>query len=182
MYPPRITKHAGSPHISPARFIAQILVSTLDVLISHFLQRYDAVYMSDFIAPFIVLPIEIVLMLLSRAPRSSRSYDRFTTYSLEWLYQFTTLISKYVLAPDTGFTQSQHIAVHFSLVFFLLSEMEYYRAYVKSENYHEGFRNWKYSLLADVEPYKAFPVSRDPLILGYTDCKDCKDCTDVPQL
>ncbi|KAH3918321.1 hypothetical protein HBI56_142200 [Parastagonospora nodorum] len=158
--------------IPPTRFIAQTLVSVLAVLISHFFQRYDVVYMSGFIAPFIVMPVDIALMLLSCAPRSSPSYDRFISYSLGWLYQFTTIIGKYVLAPDTGFTQRQHIAVHSSLVFFILSELEFSRAYVKFKNYHEGFDDWKHFLLANVEPYKVFSVSRDPFILGYEDCTD----------
>lgn len=86
---------------------------------------------------------------------------------LGYLHQATTAIGERLLDSSSGFSQTQHVAVHFCLAFFVISEFEFYRAYIDFKNFEPGLDAIKYFLVANVEPDHVFPISRDPWGFGY---------------
>jgi hypothetical protein len=86
---------------------------------------------------------------------------------LGYLHQATTAIGERLLDSSSGFSRTQHVAVHFCLAFFVISEFEFYRAYINFRNFEQGLDPIKYFLVANVEPDHVFPISRDPWDFGY---------------
>jgi hypothetical protein len=80
------------------------------------------------------------------------------------LHIITKLLGRYVGDADSGFTTRQHIAVHFCLVFYVISELEFYRAYVGFDRF-DKFDTYtgclKHLPLANVNP--SFRYCREPL-------------------
>jgi hypothetical protein len=73
----------------------------------------------------------------------------------------TILLGRSVGGAGPGFTNRQHIAVHFCLVFYAITELEFYRAYTLFETFETYTDLLKYLPLANVNP--SFPYCREPI-------------------
>lgn len=79
------------------------------------------------------------------------------------LHTITTLFGRYVGDRDSGFTTRQHIAVHFCLVFYVITELEFYCAYLEFEEFDTYTDCLKYLLLANVNHYFRIVASRSAI-------------------
>jgi hypothetical protein len=91
---------------------------------------------------------------------SGRIYGIAASSLIATLHIITTLFGESVGDSDSGFTARQHIAVHFCLVFYVITELEFYRAYIKFENFDTYTDCLKRLPLANVDP--SFPYCREP--------------------
>lgn len=166
--------YSTSPHatlrIPLRRFAAQVFFSVLATVIPNLLQRWSILPISGLVALVCGASSDLALTYRNPLvkPRSPR-YCISLSISLGYLHQATTAIGeRLVLDPSPGFSQTQHVAVHFCLAFIVISEFEFYRAYIDFKNFEPGGLDAiKYFLVANVELDHVFPVSRDPWRFGY---------------
>lgn len=83
------------------------------------------------------------------------------THLIAALNIITIFIGRHQGDPVSGFTTRQHIAVHFCLVFFVITEFEFYRAYILFRKFDTYTDCFKHFLEANVDPL--FPYRRDPM-------------------
>ncbi|KAH8688919.1 hypothetical protein GQ44DRAFT_556368, partial [Phaeosphaeriaceae sp. PMI808] len=150
------------------RFATQVFFSMLANLIPNLLQKWNVLPISGLVALVCVAYTDFALTFRNplAKPRSPQ-YLIPLSMCLGYLHQVTTVIGQQLLDSRSGFSQTQHVAVHFCLAFFIISEFEFYRAYINFRNFEPGFKAIKYFLLANVEPNYVFPISRDPGGFGY---------------
>ncbi|CAO2655585.1 Nn.00g043880.m01.CDS01 [Neocucurbitaria sp. VM-36] len=95
---------------------------------------------------------------LQQYSSASPAYCGTVTFLLVLLHRASSLLGRYI-AGESGFTTSQHVAVHLALGFYILSELEFYRNCIVTY----PFDNWRMLLLycihAQISP--TFTESRD---------------------
>jgi hypothetical protein len=91
-------------------------------------------------------------------------YCLFLSLVLSFLHQLTTLLGQYLLSTN-GFTGTQHVAVHFSLLFWVLTEFEFYWTYIDFRDFEATRDAIKSAWKANIDTN--FPVTRDPYGIGY---------------
>ena len=168
MAPPYSTSSAATLRIPSRRFATQVVFSALAVLIPSLLQKCNVLPLSGLIG--LVCGGYSDLALTYRNPRAkqrSAPYCIFLSTCLEYLHQATTALRERILDPSPGFSQTQHVAVHFCLALFIISEFEFYRAYIDFKGFESRLDAIKYFVKANVEADHIFPVSRDPWVFGY---------------
>jgi len=168
MAPSCSTSSAATLQIPLRRFATQVFFSVLAILIPNLLQRWDVLPLSGLIA--LVCGSSADLALTFRNPLAkprSPQYCIPLSMCLGCLHQATTALGKRLLDSSAGFSYTQHVAVHFCLAFFIISEFEFYRAYTNFKNIETGLQAIKYFVVANFEPDHVFPVSRDPWGFGY---------------
>lgn len=96
----------------------------------------------------------------NRALLPDTIYGTANSILITTLHIITTLLGRYVVDSDSGFTRYQHIAVHLCLVFYVITEFEFYRVYIQFENLDTYTEYLKHLSLANVNP--SSPYRRDP--------------------
>jgi hypothetical protein len=163
MAPAYSASSAGTLRIPLHRFATHAFLSVLATLIPEIFQKWDTLFMIPFVAPVFGVWVDLALIWLNPLDKPrSLLYCASLTMCLGYLQQTTTTIGKGLLNSNTGFSQAQHIAVQFCLAFFIISEFEFYRAYVDFRKFESGFDAIRYFLAANVESNHVFPISRDP--------------------
>jgi hypothetical protein len=76
------------------------------------------------------------------------------------LHIITISLGKYVGDPDSSLTTQQHIAVHFCLVFYIITDLEFYCAYIEFKEFDTYTDCLEYLSLANVNP--TFSYCREP--------------------
>lgn len=146
-------------------FAAHALLSALAVAIPQLFQFSAGTYLKD-ATLFLSWNTTHICGFLVHIILSFRNFDININYSIAAshiiasLHVITLLLGKYVSDPSSGFTQRQHIVVHFCLVFYVITELEFYRAYAnfkKFDTYTDAFKRLH---LANADP--TFTYCRDP--------------------
>ncbi|KAF2128323.1 hypothetical protein P153DRAFT_317997, partial [Dothidotthia symphoricarpi CBS 119687] len=176
MAPSYSTSYLATLRIPPRRFATQVFFSVLATLIPSLLQKWNILLLSGLVALVCGASTDLALTYLNplAKPRSP-PYCISLSMCLGHLHQATTALGQRLLDSSSGFSQTQHAAVHFCLAFFVISEFEFYRAYTDFKNFESYLDVVKYFLLANVEPNRVFPISRDPWGFGYMTCLEGPD-------
>ncbi len=168
MAPSLSTSSAATLRIPLRRFATQVFFSVLATLIPNLLQKWDILPISGFIVLYGVAYTDLALAFRDPLAKPRSPYYSIPLgMSLGYLHQITTAIGERLLDSSSGFSQTQHVAFHFCLAFFIISEFEFYRAYSESKNFEPSLNVIKHFILANVDPNHVFPVSRDPWGFGY---------------
>jgi hypothetical protein len=168
MAPSNSTSSSATLRIPLRRFATHVLLSVLATLIPELFQKWDMLFIFPIVIPVFGVWTDLALVLLNPLDKTRSSlYSASLTMCLGYLHQATTVIGEGLLDSSSGFSQTQHIAVHICLAFFIISEFEFYRAYVGFRNFESGFDAIKYFLVANAESDHVFPISRDPWGFGY---------------
>ncbi|KAJ4375798.1 hypothetical protein N0V83_001075 [Neocucurbitaria cava] len=168
MKPSHSTPSSEAARIPLRRFATHFLLSTLATAIPQLLQYFGGVYLKDMIILMSWSSTHMcgfVFHALSSDAHDMTSiadtiYDAAGSCLIATLHIITILLGRYVGDPDSGFTTRQHIAVHFCLVFYVITELEFYRAYVKFKKFDTYTDCLKYWPLANVD--YSFPHRREP--------------------
>jgi hypothetical protein len=91
-------------------------------------------------------------------------YCLFLSLVLSFLHQLTTLLGQHLLDMN-GFTGTQHVAVHFSVAFWVLTEFEFYRTYIDFRDFETTRDAIKSAWKANIDTN--LPVTRDPYGIEY---------------
>jgi hypothetical protein len=168
MAPPYSTSSAATLRIPLHRFATQLFFSVLATLVPSLLQKWNILPLSGLVALVCGAYSDFALTFRDPLAKSrSPQYCISLSMSLGYLHQAITVIGERLLKPSSGFSQTQHVTVHFCFAFFVISEFEFYRAYINFRNFESGLDPIKYFLVANVEPDHVFPTSRDPWGFGY---------------
>jgi hypothetical protein len=147
------------------RFLTHIFFSALAVLSLRLLQKVD-------LLSLIYITYYPLILLANLALHESHFITRpldmfyclFLSLVLSFLHQLTTLLGQYLLSTN-GFTGTQHVAVHFSLLFWVLTEFEFYWTYIDFRDFEATRDAIKSAWKANIDTN--FPVTRDPYGIGY---------------
>jgi hypothetical protein len=152
------------------RFAMHFLLATLATAIPQLLQYFAGAYLKDVIVSlswsathmcgFAIHVLLAVRNSHDKAFFSDGIYGVVTSSLIATLHIIATQLGIYLGDPDSGFTTRQHIAVHFCLVFNVITELEFYRAYIKFEKFDTYTDCLKYLPLANVN--SSFPYCREP--------------------
>jgi hypothetical protein len=169
MVPSNSTSSTATLRIPWRRFVTQVFFSVLVVIVSRHLQRWDDSHIRWYMALFGVVLAELAMRVYDRrrARVAILSYCLPLAVCLYETHEATTVIGIQPLRSGAVFSLTQHVAVHFCLAFFAISEIEFYRAYMDVSNLEPGLDTIKYCLLANIKPDHVFPYSRDPYGFGY---------------
>ena len=156
------------------RFVTQVFFSVLFVTISHHVESLNDSRMKSYIRWSIALFGVVLVDLATRAYDRRRNrvkrfhYCLLLALCLVELHSGTTVIGEQLLESGSVFSQTQHAAVHFCVSFFVISEFEFYHAYIEFRDPKPGPDTIMCILVANVEYYHDFTYSRDPYAFGYT--------------
>jgi hypothetical protein len=170
MAPSHSTPSSEAARVPLQRFATHFLLSTLATAIPQLLQYFAGAYLKNVMVSLSwsathTCGFAIHVLLAIRNPHdkaffSDGIYGVVTSSLIATLHIIATQLGRYVGNPDLGFTIRQHIAVHFCLVFNVITELEFYRVYIKFEKFDTYTDCLKYLPLANVNP--SFPYCREP--------------------
>jgi hypothetical protein len=168
-----LTTSSATARIPLRRFTMHFLLSALAAAIPQLLQllAYAFPGLQDIIPSMIwsfTITGGFVIHILREGRHPSRMefspccrYGMAASALVAAQHWVTILLGGSVGGADPGFTNRQHIAVHFCLVFYAITELEFYRAYTLFETFETYTDLLKYLPLANVDP--SFPYSREPI-------------------
>jgi hypothetical protein len=132
-------------HSIPLRRLAtHILLSTLAAAIPQLLLYFAGTCLKDGIVSLSwsathMCGLAIHVLLAIRDPHKAFFPDGIYSIAASSLiathHNITTLLGRYVGDIHSGFTTRQHIAVLFCLVFYAITELRFYRAYIKFKRF-----------------------------------------------
>jgi hypothetical protein len=147
--------HKMALHLSLRRFVIYLSVSAVAVSLPSLVLQMTG---NAFLIPCIAFQCGAIFSVASQfipgMLPTSYPYSICTSLLLASLHPLTTLIEPHG-APDQDFSPTQHAAVNLGLAFFVLSECEFYRAYVT-------FRPGALFLFANVD--REFPMARETYV------------------
>jgi hypothetical protein len=173
MIPSDSPPYSQTARIPPQRFMIHLLLSALATTIPQLIRYLGGAQLEDIVT---ILSWSLtntcghithhVLAMRHPHDRDSLADDMYscaTTALVAALHVVTILLGRYVHDAENGFTTLQHMAVHFCLVFYVISELEFYRAYAKFARFATYKECFKRLHRAHTDP--GFVYCRDPF--GY---------------
>lgn len=168
---PLLSKSYKATHRIPfRRFALQAFLSALVTLILNLLQHYDELSLSGSLSLSVVGLSLVILNDRNICPKTfTYSYCLALTASLTYLHQITTAIGQNHTNGSPGFARTQHVAVHFCLAFFVISELVFWRLYLAVNKYawSTGEKVIEFIGVATCMQYSP-PYARDLSNFGYT--------------
>jgi hypothetical protein len=166
------TNSSAAAHIPARRFTTHCFLSALATAISQLLDHLAYAYpgLQKNIASLnwgaiVTGGFVIHTLRMARYPSWTAlfpdcTYGMAASFLIAALHNTTKVIGKCVGDAHTGFTLRQHIAVHFCLVFFAITELEFCHAYALFASFDTYIDCFKYLPIANINP--AFPYHREP--------------------
>ncbi|KAF1840179.1 uncharacterized protein K460DRAFT_421172 [Cucurbitaria berberidis CBS 394.84] len=173
MAPSHSTPSSEAARIPLRRFATHFLLSTLATAIPQLLQYFADAHIKKVIVSLSWGATHacgfLIYVLLSSFYPNDMAFVPDIIYGIagssliSTLHIITILLGRYVEDSDSGFTTRQHIAVHFCLVVYVITELEFYRAYTGFKKFDTYTECLKSLPLANVN--HSFLYCRDPF--GY---------------
>jgi hypothetical protein len=167
------TKSSATALIPLRRFAAHFILSALATAIPQLLQHlaYAHPWLQKTIASlswsaivtggFVIHTLRVARYRSRTAFFPDCTYGMAASLLIAALHNITKVLGKCVGGTDTGFTARQHNAVHLYLVFYAITELEFYRAYILFEGFDTYIDCLKYLPIANINP--VFPYHREPI-------------------